>query len=57
MSSLREKTDSDTDQYVVVAKVRGRLQKSVTERFNLRKLIVMEVKEQYQVESSSLQLG
>ena len=50
-------TDCDTDHYLVVAKVRGRLalnkqaaQKLNGERFNLRKLKDLEVKKQYQIE-------
>ena len=51
--------DGDTDQYLVVAKVRERLavikqpaQKFDGERFNLRKLNELEVKKKYQVENS-----
>ena len=47
----------DTDQYVVVAKVRGRFavskqaeQKFHGERFNFRKLNELEVRKQYQIE-------
>ena len=50
-------SDCDTDHYLVVAKVRGRLavrnqaaQKSVGVRFNLRKLHDLEVRKQYQIE-------
>ena len=49
--------DCDTDHYLVVAKVRERLaeskqaaQKFGGERFNVRKLNVLEVREQYQIE-------
>ena len=49
--------DHDTDQYLVVAKVRQRLavskqaaQKFHVERFNLRKLNELEVRKQYQIE-------
>ena len=49
--------DCDTDHYLVVAKVRERLavrkqaaQKSDGQRFNLRKLNDLEVREQYQIE-------
>jgi len=49
--------DCDTDHYLVVAKVRERLavskqaaQKFDGERFNLRKLNELEVKEKYQIE-------
>src|SRR5215510_12285050 len=49
--------DSDTDHYLVVAKVRERLavrkqgaQKSDGERFNLRKLKDLEARKQYQIE-------
>jgi hypothetical protein len=49
--------DSDTDHYLVVAKLRERLavhkqvaQKFEGERFNLRKLKELEVKEKYQIE-------
>jgi hypothetical protein len=49
--------DCDTDHYLVVVKVRERLavskqaaQKSDGERFNLRKLNVLEVRTQYQIE-------
>ena len=49
--------DCDTDHYLVVAKVRERIavrkqaaQKSVGERFNLRKLNELEVRKQYQIE-------
>ena len=49
--------ESDTDLYLVVAKVRERLaankqapQNLVRERFNLRKLNELEVKKKYQIE-------
>jgi len=49
--------DCDTDNYLVVAKVRKRLavskqaaQKFYGERFNLRKLKEVEVRKQYQIE-------
>jgi len=49
--------DCDTDQYLVIAKVRERLavgkeaaQRFGRQRFNLRKLNVPEVREQYQIE-------
>jgi hypothetical protein len=55
--------DCDTDHYLVVAKLRERMsvskqarQKFNLERFNLRKLDDVEVKEKYQVEISDLQL-
>jgi len=50
-------TDCDTDHYLVVAKLRGRFainkkasQKFDGERFNLRKLNELEVKEKYHIE-------
>ena len=56
--------DCDTDHYLVVAKVRERLavrkqepQKSNVGRFNLRKLIDLKVRKQYQIEiQTGLQL-
>ena len=52
--------DCDTDHYLVVAKVRGRLavskqaaQKFNGERFNVRKLNELEVREQYQINISN----
>jgi len=52
--------DCDTDHYVVVAKVRERLavskqaaQKFDVERFNLMKLNELEVRKQYQIETSN----
>jgi hypothetical protein len=52
--------DYDTDHYLVVARVRGRLavseqaaQKFDTERFNLRKLNKPEVRKQYQINISN----
>jgi hypothetical protein len=51
--------DRDTDQYLVVAKVRERLavskqeaQKFHVERFNLRKLNELQVRNQYQIKFS-----
>jgi len=53
-------TDSDTDHYLVVAKVRERLavskqeiKKFDVERFNLRTLNELEVRKQYQIEISN----
>jgi hypothetical protein len=53
--------DSDTDHYLVVAKVRERLQESKQtmhrvhmERFNLKKLNEIEGKEQYRFEISNM---
>jgi hypothetical protein len=52
--------DSDTDHYLVVAKLRNRIsvhkrvrQNFDLERFDLKKLNVLEVKEKYQVEISN----
>jgi hypothetical protein len=52
--------DSDTDHYLVVAKVRERMsarkqtaQKTDVERFNLKKLSEMEVRKQFQIEISN----
>jgi hypothetical protein len=52
--------DCDTDHYLVVAKLRERIsvskrarQKFDLERFDLKKLLNLEVKAQYQVETSN----
>ena len=47
--------DSDTDHYLVVAKVRERLaaQKFDGERFNLRKLNELEVRNEYRIENTN----
>jgi len=52
--------DCDTDHYLVIAKVRERLavgkqaaQRFDRQRFNLRKLNELEVRKQYQIESTN----
>ena len=53
--------DCDTDHYMVVAKLRERLavckqaaQKFEGERFNLKKLKELEIKEKYQIEITNM---